>query len=451
MQNNFIQVPPDGSGKKIFTSEHVVDGESVQVQKIQLIDKYVVDNNLSIDRQGAAFTRFAEGQPILSAFGILKNAEERALGVYEASLSSYDDLFDILVSSGGDVIYNPEESSEVLSVTSGQGSSVSMTTNRYHYYLPGTSNVAKMTISCGDNGKNGNVRRWGLFDNDDGLFFELHNDQICVVIRSSTSGQITENRVFQNDWNSDKIDGSGLSELSLDVTKINIYWIDYQWLGAGRVRFGIFDKNGQRVVCHVFEHAGSVTLPYMRTGTLPLKAENYNNLTTGSFSELRAICLSVYMEGNYEDYTFWRYSDAEIFNLITNTNTHAFSLKVIPEINNKYNTAIVYPETLNVYCNNPVSVTIWQGTEISNPNWEELSSALNITHDGVLNLEGAIKFKTIFFDKGAHSFNLGDFFEMNDEGIQRGIASEGIWSITATRLTLDETTTTINLGYKELW
>jgi hypothetical protein len=44
-----------------------------------------------------------------------------------------------------------------------------------------------------------------------------------VVRRSSTSGGVVDDAINQADWNLDKLDGTGASGVTLDVTKVFIF------------------------------------------------------------------------------------------------------------------------------------------------------------------------------------------------------------------------------------
>lgn len=453
---SYVRVPPDSTGKKVYTKDHVVGADDVQVQAVHLSDPDTPSQFLSVDNRGSASVRFAEGQPIMAGFGSLKVSNQRALGVYESSMDSYNDLFSISEINGGTNTYDSVASSHVLAVTGVAGSKTSSTTNRYHYYLPGTSNAINMTIACGDTGKVGNVRRWGAFDAKDGLFFELLGTTLCVVIRNSTSGTVVETKIPQSQWNADKVDGTGISGYSIDITKINVYWIDYQWLGAGRVRFGIFEPSGARLVCHEFMNAGQNALPYMRTGTLPLATDNENIATTGSSSELRNVCLAIYAEGTYEDYTFWRNSDMfSPYVAIDSVNKHILSMKSKATISGHHNSIQSYPEILSVYTDQPVSIMLYQDTVLTGGTWEiESDSSIDGTTVGTLDITGARKFCSIFFSPGAHNYNLSHLFEVNDEGVMlnaNGVPS--IWSFTGTTLgaLTPPANVLISLQYKELW
>ena len=55
---------------------------------------------------------------------------------------------------------------------------------------------------------------------------------------SQTGVDDTNTWTYQEDWN-DPLDGSGVSKINLDPSKLNIYQIDFRWLGIGIIRFAI--------------------------------------------------------------------------------------------------------------------------------------------------------------------------------------------------------------------
>lgn len=452
--NSFIQVPPDSTGKKLFTQQHTVDASPVVVQVMHIADSLDPSRIQSIDSRGASSVRFTEGQPIMTAYGSLKSESERQLGVYESSLDTYDDLFSILTSVGGTSVYDSIKSSTVLATTTSSGSSVSRTTNRYHYYLPGTSNIARISVACGDSGKTNNKRRWGVYDDSDGIYFELNGTELRVVIRSSTSGTITETPIPRAAW-LDKLDGTGISGVNLDITKVNNYWADYTFSGAGRVRFGIYEPNGNRLVAYTILVGNSTPYPLIRTGTLPLRTENINIGATGSSSELREVVMSMSTEGDPKDYTFWRSSDIESYNVLTTTNTHLVSIQSISTINGKHNSVQAYPEVLSVFSSGGVvAVTLWQSVVITSPSWVVGSGNSSVMGStvGTLNLSGARKFATFFVNEGARDIDMTPYFEVNDEGIMcKADGTAEVWSITATKLSGTTVNVGCNLAYRELW
>jgi hypothetical protein len=454
--HSYIQVPPDSTGKKLHTQEHIVGGSTVQVQGMHIADPTDPTKVQKVDAQGAASVRFSEGQPILSGFGNLKTTNQKVLGVYESSSGSYDTLFSVVETLGGLSTYDDTAHSHVLSTTTTSGSRVLRTTNRYHYYLPGSSNLVMMTATFGDIGKPNNIRRIGAFDDQDGVYFELFGTTFSAVVRSSTSGSIVETKIPKSSWNKDKLDGTGVSGITLDITKFNIFWIDYQWLGAGRVRFGIFAPDGSRIVAHQAENAGEYYVAYMRSGTLPLSTENINTGATGSGSELREGCLAIYCEGDTSDYTYWRYSDMDRVGVTcSGTDTHILTLraKTTPPGLNHHNSVSVYPETLCVYTDQAVRISLFAQTELTAGAWGlEGASALEGSIDGTLSTTTAQVFKTWFFSPGAHSISLTEYFESNDEGIQLNAdGTQANWSFVGKKLGTTDAIVTLNLGYRELW
>lgn len=451
---SYVRVPPDSTGKKVYTVEQTVGLDTVQAQVIHVADKLNPTQFQAIDRRGSASVRFAEGQPILSGFGQLKVASQRALGVYESSQDSYDDLFTVIEQTGGTSTYDIGASSHVLAVTGASGSKVSRTTNRYHYYLPGTSNALSMTISCGDTGKVGNIRRWGAFDDNDGVFFELNGTTLYAVIRSSTTGTVVETKIPQSSWNADTVDGNGLSTYDLDITKINVWWIDYQWLGAGRVRYGVYEPNGNRLVVHSVENAGQHTLPYMRTGTLPLRTENVNTGVVGSSSELRETCMAMYTEGNFDDYTFWRNADIESLGVTVGaTNVNVLSVRSKTTINGIHNSIQSYPETLSVYTTQPISLALYQDTTLTGAPWDIIGvGAIDGSTNGTLSVLPTSSFNVWYLDAGSHNIDMTPYFEVNDEGIMcKADGVPTIWSFVGKKLGASDAVVSINLGYRELW
>lgn len=452
MPNSYVAVPPDSTGKKLSTREHTLDAVVVQVPRHHVSSGDNAANTLTIDSRGAAQVRFTEGQAIVSSYGALKVENERQLGVYDSTLDTYDDLMSIEVSNGGTSTYDPIRVSHVLAVTGTSGSSVKRTSNRYHYYLPGTSNLMRMSISCGDSGKVGNKRRWGNYDDKDGVFFELNGVDLRVVIRSSTTGSIVETPLPRSYW-TDKLDGTGISSFTLDITKINNYWADYTFSGAGRVRFGVYEPSGARLVAYTVQTANTAPFPLIRTATLPCRTENIDVGTTGATSELREVVMSVSTESNPADYTFWRASDIEVYNITAAVDTHLVSVQSVPLINNKFNSVQAYPEHLSVsVVGGCVSISLYQGTTIIGPSWVPGESSLERSTAGTLNLSSARKICTFFISEGCKDIDLKPFFELNDEGVHLlADSTQEVWSLVANKLNGTTVTTSVNLGYRELW
>jgi hypothetical protein len=188
----------------------------------------------------------------------------------------------------------------------------------------------------------GAVTRIGMFDDQNGLFFEFNGETLYAVKRASTyqvSGSITvanntttvnavgaefstqlavgdwivikgasykvtkipsdnqlhitpsykgptisapansvltktiDTKYAQSTWNLDKFDGTGLSGYNLDLTKMQMFYMDYSWYGAGSIRWGFRATNGSVTYGHKVVNNNVNSEAYMRTGNLPARYE----------------------------------------------------------------------------------------------------------------------------------------------------------------------------------
>jgi len=80
-------------------------------------------------------------------------------------------------------------------------------------------------------------------------------------------------RIPQTSWNIDKCDGTGPSGHVIDLSKMQMFYIDYSWYGAGTIRMGFRDSQGRVFYCHRFVNANQNYEAYMRSGNLPARYE----------------------------------------------------------------------------------------------------------------------------------------------------------------------------------
>ena len=143
-------------------------------------------------------------------------------------------------------------------------------------------------------------QRVGYFGQDNGIYIQLDDGTISFVERSLVNGSpSTETIVPLSAWNGDKLDGTGPSKITLDITKAQIFWMDIEWLGVGTVRCG-FVINGQFIVCHSFHHANLISSTYITTASLPLRYVITNKAATSGSHTLKQVCSTVISEGGYE-------------------------------------------------------------------------------------------------------------------------------------------------------
>jgi hypothetical protein len=190
----------------------------------------------------------------------------------------------------------PYARSRMLVAANTAGNRTRQTFMRFNYQ-PGKSQLVLMTFRLSGI-PSGITASVGMFDDDNGIFFTVIDGVAKMVIRTSVTGSPADTAVAQSAWNKDKLDGTGASGITLDFTKAQIWFADYEWLGVGRCRVG-FCIDGLFVVAHEFLHANSVESVYMSTPNLPLRLSIINDGTAAE-TTLDHICASVMSEGGFE-------------------------------------------------------------------------------------------------------------------------------------------------------
>ena len=232
------------------------------------------------------------------SFGRLRIAEPFTL--FDSSHRYRDNgLWNTSTGTGGTYAFNADQGLVDLNVTTASGAKVIRETKRVFPYQPGKSLQVMNTLVM-DSGVANRRQRVGYFSSGNGFYIEISGTgEPYIVKRSSVSGSVTDTRVSQSEWNIDKLNGSGDSGFTLDPTKAQLSWFDFEWLGVGTVRAG-FVINGKFILCHSFHHANEIDSTYMTTATLPCRYEIENLDTTTVSGQLKQSCSTVLSEGGYE-------------------------------------------------------------------------------------------------------------------------------------------------------
>jgi len=194
------------------------------------------------------------------------------------------------LTNGGTSTHVASRASVNLAVTS-NGDKVTRQTRQRLVYQPGKPLLMQITfIMSRDTVATGATSRVGYFDDDNGMFLELEGTQLQAVCRSDGVDAAV---IAQEDWNVDPMDGTGPSGVTLDLTKIQLFAGDIQWMGAGRVRFALTVGDETHVV-HIFNHANVLDHPYMINPNLPVR---YELESTGSARTMDCICADMVAEG----------------------------------------------------------------------------------------------------------------------------------------------------------
>lgn len=328
-------------------------------------------------------------QPARDAFQRFRTSNPETLFDSKTLNDNQPLIFDDQQTSGSGTTstFNTNRSSVTLETSNLTiGTRVRQTFKRINYQ-PGKSQLVILTGILG-NQENGTTKRIGLYDANNGLFFEQNEFGLGVVRRTNTTGTPIDNFVFQSDWNLDKMDGTGASNIYLDVTKTQIFVIDFQWLGVGAVRFGV-SVNGVTYYVHQMKHANNLDVVYMSTPNLPVRYE-ISNSGTGPASSLEIICATVISEGGRQGGGIERAIDRGSTAMVTLNNASVYPVVSI-RLKSTHLGSLIQIKNISVVCNsntsyrwvlllNPTVVgTALSFSSVANSSLEANTTSLNVT------------------------------------------------------------------------
>ena len=312
------------------------------------------------------------GGQAADAFGRVRSSAPASLFDAKFEYTTQPLLFTTGITGTGSVAKTANESSLTLSTggTANNAAAINQT-KQYFPYEPGKGQQIMMTGLLGV--QKTNVRQEiGYFDASNGVFFRMDGwpaattsnsvTGMCVVQRSSTSGSAVDTVIPQASWNFDPMNGTGPSGITLDFSKTQLFVIDFQWLGVGRVRFGFF-VNGVLLICHQIYNANSITGPYTNTGALPCRA-SITNAAAGSIAStttMKQVCMTVISEGGTDNPSAYLFSASNGNTLISGITTRQPLISIRPKatFNSIVNRAYIELQDFDVY-NNSAPGGFWE-------------------------------------------------------------------------------------------
>jgi hypothetical protein len=311
-------------------------------------------------RQTRRYFRYQSGKGVQISSGTLLKPDFQIDSVtYASSLVTVTTKDKHNIQPGSTIIVSGATETEF----NGTFTTYSVTGYNTFTYVPAVNPsvaVASGTIYISIGGWYGAVNRLGLFDQQNGVFFEFDGQTANIVRRSSTfqlagkisvtNGQSTvtqtsvtfptyfskqaavgdwvvirgvsyritamasdtsltispsyrgatatnaimsktiDTKIPQSSWNIDKMDGTGPSGYNLDLTKMQMFYIDYSWYGAGAIRWGLRATDGKVTYCHKMVNNNVNPESYMRSGNLPAR---YESTTQPPYTSLAASITNV--------------------------------------------------------------------------------------------------------------------------------------------------------------
>ena len=162
-------------------------------------------------------------------------------------------------------------------------------------YQPGKSQIFEASFS-NFNLQSGVTKRVGYFTSTTASTFNTNFDGFFLESDGTTSvisfqiwrGGTNIYSANTSSWSTDEINPS-----SIDWSLTNLMFVDFQWLGVGRVRFGMV-LNGITYIFSEYTAANNLGTVYMESPNKPIR---YEARTTGSTGTFREICSQVSSEG----------------------------------------------------------------------------------------------------------------------------------------------------------
>jgi hypothetical protein len=238
----------------------------------------------------------------LDAFGRLRVSEPYTLLDAKHLYDKLPFIFDEKVNGTATSSFSSNDSMVVMSTTNPGDYVIRQTKSRFNYQ-PGKSLQAFFTGFFKP--EDGVIKRVGLFygasaapyDPVDGIYLEVIKDgpRFCIVKEQGYKNTIT---IPQSAWNVDRLDGTGPSKVNVSLSAAQIFVIDYEWLGLGRVRLG-FAQAGKIHYAHYFNHVNELDRPYITSPNQPVRYEIRQ--TKNQPGNLHHICSTVMVEGGEEN------------------------------------------------------------------------------------------------------------------------------------------------------
>jgi len=356
----------------------------------------------------------------------------------------------------------------------GAGYYISQSRN-YCVYQPGKS-LLFMASGVLDPSNNEFTTRIGYFDNEiplenllivkNGLYYEFSEGKCSVNVKNNSGTNNTLTQIFQSDWNIDKLNGTGLSGLTLDFSKTQLFVIDMEWLGVGRVRFGFY-AYGKIQYCHQITNINILNQPYTNSINLPICYSIHNSTGGGGkYDNFKQICSTVISEGGYAPL-------GRPFSISNNAtgvpiaNNEAPILFLRGNTDNRiYNHQNIIPKSLSMISSSINDLILYKleyflaGTYTgSTPDWQNVNTNYSVaqyaTNIGGYNNTNAITLdEGYFYGKGTNTFSsLGDVFTSKVLQITSDITNNSdIIVLTATLITNGQNVSVYGtLSWQELY
>jgi hypothetical protein len=131
--------------------------------------------------------------------------------------------------------------------------------------------------------------------------FSISGTSVVGTFAQTKAGvALTETFIPQSSWNGDKLDGTGNSGITIDPTKINVFQIGIQYLGAGAVVFQVeaayAGNNPDWVTVHTMLNPNTLTAPFVSNPTFQFQLSAYSAGSTTNLT-VKSASYAAFVEG----------------------------------------------------------------------------------------------------------------------------------------------------------
>ena len=234
----------------------------------------------------------------ITAFGDLRTTELSPIiqHSFEYTVDNTDLTINAIAVSGSVV---QATGMAVLETTVTTGSSAMLESKQHAKYKPGLGGLFRFTALY-TSGAAGTEQYMGVMD-ETGSSEAFQNGYAIGYNGTAFSILVWRNDVLvtnlaQASWD-DPLDGSGASGITLDPTKINVFEINFQYLGGGNIYFFVENENtGRFITAHQIKYANLNTEPSVYNPNF--RATMWvSNKTTASNVIMKSSSFAYFVEG----------------------------------------------------------------------------------------------------------------------------------------------------------
>lgn len=160
-----------------------------------------------------------------------------------------------------------------------------------------------------------------------GTYSFTHGTATGTFARTQTGVVATEVWTYQSDFNIDKLDGTGTSTVNIDFSKLNVFQMQYRWLGAGIRRYAIENPlNGDLIYFHQQIWSNQNTRTWVDNPGFKITYTAYN-LGGTEVASLYGASMAAYIEGPIIRNNYTRSYSLQKTSLASGTVHHLFTIK----------------------------------------------------------------------------------------------------------------------------